>query len=243
MVADMTADQGTEPRVVAIAGAAGLLGPYVARRFAADGATLAIADRHQGLADEVAGGLGLPAERIDARGVDLLDEDATAAWAGHVRERFGRVDALLHLVGGWRGGQPIHEAPLEDWDWLQGLLIRTVQHTTRAFRPALVESGRGRFALISAKAAAEPTHTNAAYAAAKAAAEAWTLALAHSFADEPATANVVVVNALVSREMRAANPDKPYKTFTDADDVAAALAYLCSDAARQMNGRRLILHP
>jgi NAD(P)-dependent dehydrogenase (short-subunit alcohol dehydrogenase family) len=211
--------------VVAIAGSAGLLGPYVARRFAADGATLALADRHQAPAETVAADLGLPADRVDARGVDLLDPDGAREWAAHVQARFGRVDALLHLVGGWRGGQPIDEAPLEDWELLHGLLIRTVQNTARAFRRPLMDSGRGRFALISAKAAAEPTHTNAFYAAAKAA------------------ANVVVVNALVSDEMRAANPDKPYTTFTDAADVAAALAYLCSDAAAKMNGRRLILHP
>lgn len=233
----------SEPRVVAIAGAGGLLGPYVVRRFAADGAILALADRHQGLADAVAADLGIAPERVDTRGVDLLDSASARDWAAAVKERFGRVDALLHLVGGWRGGQPIGEAPLEDWELLHGLLIRTVQHTTQAFRQALVESGRGRFALISAKAAAEPTQTNASYAAAKAAAEAWTFALAHSFAAEPATANVVVVNALVTAEMRAANPDKAYATFTDATDVAAALAYLCSDAAAKMNGRRLILHP
>jgi len=62
-------------------------------------------------------------------------------------------------------------------------------------------------------------------------------------AGAPATANVVAVNAIVTREMRAAHPEKPYATFTDADDVAAALAYLCTDGAGAMNGRRVILHP
>lgn len=221
--------------VVAIAGAAGGLGPHVARRFAADGWTLAVAGRDEEKLRTL--------EADDAQAVDLLDEAATRRWAQSLTDRFGRVDALLHLVGGWRGGPSIDEAPLEDWAWLQGQLIRTVQHTSRAFRAPLIASGRGRFALISAKAAAQPTHTNASYAAAKAAAEAWTLALADSFADEPATANVVVINALVTPEMRAASPEKPFTTFTDAADIAAALAYLCSDAASKMNGRRLILHP
>lgn len=227
-------------RIVAIAGAAGGLGPHVARRFAADGATLALADRDADAVRALAVELG--GDEHDARAVDLLDEDAARAWAADLLARFGRVDALLHLVGGWRGGQPIDEAPLADWALLEGLLVRTVQHTSRAFRPALVASGRGRFALVSAKAASQPTATNAAYAAAKAAAEAWTLALADSFADEPATANVVVVNAIVTPEMRERSPEKPFKTFTDAGDVAAALAYLCSDAAVKMNGRRLLLH-
>jgi hypothetical protein len=54
---------------------------------------------------------------------------------------------------------------------------------------------------------------------------------------------VVVVNGLVTPAMRAASPEKPFKTFTDTDDVAAALAYVCSDAAAKLNGRRVILHP
>jgi len=234
---------GQSQRVIAIAGAAGGLGPHVARRFAADGAILALADRERADAEALAAELGLPAERVDVAAVDLLDEGATRAWADGLVARFGRADALLHLVGGWRGGQPIDEAPLEDAEWLHALLVRTVQHTSRAFRRHLIDSGRGRFAIVSAKAAAAPTHTNAAYAAAKAAAEAWTYALAHSFADAPATANVVAIDALVTPQMREENPDKAYATFTDAEDVAAALAYLCSDAAAKMNGRRLQLHP
>jgi len=230
-------------KVVAIAGAAGGLGPSVARRFARDGWTLALAGRTQDGLRALADELGLPEERVDVRAVDLLDEGAARAWARALCERFGRVDALLHLVGGWRGGAPIDEAPLADADALHESLVRTLQHSSRAFRAPLLASGRGRFAMIGAKAAVAPTSASAAYAAAKAAAEAWTGALADSFAGAPATANVVAVNAIVTPEMRAANPDKPYGTFTDADDVAAALAYLCSDAARAMNGRRVILHP
>ena len=63
------------------------------------------------------------------------------------------------------------------------------------------------------------------------------------FNGTPATANVVAVNAIVTPEMRAAEPEKSFATFTDAADIAAALAYLCSDAAQKMNGRRLVLHP
>lgn len=231
-----------EGRTIAIAGAAGGLGPHVAQRLAAEGATLALTDVSQEKLDELVARLGVPAERVDARTVDLLDEQATQAWAAALGERFGGVDALLHLVGGWRGGQPIDEAPLADWDLLHGLLIRTVQHTSRAFRTPLIASGRGRFVLISAAQAQAPTSTNAAYAAAKAAAEAWTLALADSFDGTGATANVVVVNAIVTPEMRAANPDKAYATFTDAADIAAALAFLCSDASANMNGQRLKMH-
>jgi NAD(P)-dependent dehydrogenase (short-subunit alcohol dehydrogenase family) len=228
-------------RVIAIAGVGGGLGPLVAERLATAGAAVAGTDRSQETLDELAASLALPPERWDGRIVDLLDEEAARAWCAALVERFGRVDGLVHLVGGWRGGQPLHEAPLEDWDLLHDLLIRTVQHTTRAFHDQLAASSRGRFVLVSAKQAQAPTNTNAAYAAAKAAAEAWTLALAEGFGTTGATANVVVVDAILTPRMRAENPGKEFPTFTPAEDVAGAIAFICSDAAAKMNGQRLPL--
>jgi NAD(P)-dependent dehydrogenase (short-subunit alcohol dehydrogenase family) len=230
-----------EDRVIAIAGVGGGLGPVVAERLAAEGAIVAGTDRSQETLDSLAADLNIPPERWDGRAVDLLDEDATRAWCAALVERFGRVDGLLHLVGGWRGGEPLHEAPLSDWALLHDLLIRTVQHTTRAFHDQLAAGAHGRFVLVSAKQAQAPTNANAAYAAAKAAAEAWTLALADGFEPGGATANIIVVDAILTPRMRAENPGKEFPTFTPAEDIAAALAFLCSDAAAKMNGQRFAL--
>jgi NAD(P)-dependent dehydrogenase (short-subunit alcohol dehydrogenase family) len=232
-----------EGRVIAIAGAAGGLGPSVAERLTAGGATIAATDVSQERLDELHADLDLSEERFDARVVDLLHEQAAREWAVNLRERFGGVDALLHLVGGWRGGQPLAEAPLSDYEWLHDLLVRTVQHTTRAFHDALVASDHGRFVLVSSSQAQSPEGTNAAYAAAKAAAESWTLALADSFKDTAATANIIVVNAILTPRMREENPDKPFRSFTSAEQIAEAIAFVCSDAAAKMNGKRLSLHP
>ena len=229
-------------RVIAIAGASGGLGPSVAaacrrRRDDRRGRPLAGAPRRPPRRARSS------RRRFDARVVDLLDEQAARQWAVDLRERFGGVDALLHLVGGWRGGQPLAEAPLADYEWLHDLLVRTVQHTTRAFHDALAASDHGRFVLVSSSQAQSPEGTNAAYAAAKAAAESWTLALADSFKDTAATANIIVVNAILTPRMREENPDKPFRTFTSAEQIAEAIAFVCSDAAAKMNGQRLSLHP
>jgi NAD(P)-dependent dehydrogenase (short-subunit alcohol dehydrogenase family) len=235
-------------RVVALAGAGGSLGPILARALADAGATVALADRTPEHLDPLVAELGLPGERVDAHALDLLDADAVGAWAAHLTTRFGRVDGLVHAVGGWRGGRSIAQAPQEDWTFLEGLLIRTAQNTTRAFHGALVGAA-GRFVLISAKQAVRPTGSNAAYAAAKAAAEAWTYALAEELhgavgdgASETATANVVAINALVTPRMRAESPEKTFLGFTDAGEVADAIVYLLSDAARKVNGQRLALY-
>jgi len=223
-------------RVIAIAGAGGNLGPTVVDRLASSGAVLALGGRDSRPLDTLARDLEIEA---DTASVDLLDAGAARSWADGIVERRGRVDALLHFVGGWRGGTPIEEAPLEDWDFLHGLLIRTVQLATQAFAPHLLASGRGRFVLVSSSQAQAPTQTNAAYAAAKAAAEAWTLALADRFRGSGATANIIVVGAIVTPAMREESPDKDFSSFTSAEEIAEAVAYLCSDAAASMNGQRI----
>jgi NAD(P)-dependent dehydrogenase (short-subunit alcohol dehydrogenase family) len=232
-----------EGRVIAIAGAGGGLGPVVAQRLAGAGASLSLADRSQETADAVAKDLGIPDDRVDPHAVDLLDESAANDWAADTEKRFGRIDGLIHLVGGYRGGEPIHSFDLADYDFLHALLVRTLQLASRSFHPALTRSGHGRFVLVSAAAAQNPEDTNAAYASAKAAAEAWTLALADSFDGTGATANIIVVNAIETPSIRAESPDEERPTFTPAEDLAEAIAFLCSDSAGRMNGQRLALHP
>jgi NAD(P)-dependent dehydrogenase (short-subunit alcohol dehydrogenase family) len=224
--------------VIAVAGAGGNLGPSVVGRLARSGARLALGGRRLEPLESLAAEVGAEA---DTAAVDLLDPASTRDWADGIAARLGAVDGLLHLVGGWRGGTPIEEAPLEDWDALEDLLVRTVQHSTQAFAPHLLESGRGRFVLVSAGQAQAPTHRNAVYAAAKAAAEAWTLALADRFRGTEATSNIVVVGSIVTREMRAESPEKDFATSIPAEAVAGAIAYLCSDDASSMNGQRLDL--
>jgi NAD(P)-dependent dehydrogenase (short-subunit alcohol dehydrogenase family) len=208
---------------IVVTGACGSLGPYVTRRLQADG--------HEVVGCDVLGG--------DHR-VDLLDESAVRTLA----DSLDGVTGVVHLVGGWRGGNaPSSAGALEDWAQLYGPLVQTVQHVTRAFGDAIKSAReRGRFVIASSEQAQSPTSTNAGYAAAKAAAETWTLAFADELAETGGTANILVVKAIVTDETRAANPDKAFKTFTDASHMADAIAFLCSDSAAKMNGQRVSLH-
>ncbi|GAA3445518.1 SDR family NAD(P)-dependent oxidoreductase [Planomonospora venezuelensis] len=206
--------------IIVVAGAAGPAGQAVVRRFTDKGHTV----------------IGVDKSGADgALAVDLLDFDAVKKLAADVRAEHGRVDGLVHLVGGWRGSKTFAETKLEDWALLHDLLVRTLQHVTLAFEPLLTASGRGRFAIVSAKAAERPTQGNAAYGAAKAAAEAWTLAFADALQGTGATANILVVKALVHEAMRAADPEKTFPGFTDVDDLAAAVEGLWDTDA---NGTR-----
>ncbi|MEV6154306.1 SDR family NAD(P)-dependent oxidoreductase [Nonomuraea sp. NPDC052129] len=173
--------------------------------------------------------------------VDLLDRAAVQALADRISTEHGHVDGVVHLVGGWRGAKSFAETDLDDWGALHDLLIRTLQHVSLAFEPLLRKSQNGRFVIVSAKAAQHPTAGGAPYAAAKAAAEAWTLALADALKDTGSAAVILVVKALVNDAMRAARPDARFTGFTDVNTLAEAIGDLYDRPAAQLNGTRLDL--
>lgn len=173
--------------------------------------------------------------------VDLLDRAAVQGLADRISAEYGHVDGVVHLVGGWRGAKSFAETSLDDWDALHDLLIRTLQHVSLAFEPLLRKSQNGRFVIVSAKAAAHPTAGGAPYAAAKAASEAWTLALADALKDTGSAAVILVVKALVNDAMRAAKPDARFAGFTDVNTLAEAIGDLYDRPAAQLNGTRLDL--
>lgn len=230
-------------RVIAVAGAGGPAGRAVVRRLAADGVVVAAADADRTRLDESVARVEDDGT-VEGRVVDLLDAGATSAWIDDVVARHGRLDGVVHLVGGWRGGKGLTAEALDHWAVLEPLLVRTLQHTSLAAQSALLEAG-GRFVVVSAAGAGRPTAGNASYAAAKAAAEAWTLALAHAFgrADGDAAATILVVKALLDDAMRAARPDAAFDGFTHVDDLAETIAGLWDRSSAELNGERLWLTP
>ena len=184
-------------RLVLIAGATSTSGEAVARALATAGATvLAVGTREEAL-----DALAAAVPGVDTRVCDLADRDAVAELAMRIHLKFGAVDGLIHLVGGWRGGGGLTGQSDEDWDFLERA-FRTLRNTTRVFYDDLVASSAGRLAIVSSTAVDAPYAGGANYAAAKAAADAWTRAVAQGFRKEApdAAAVVFVVKTLAGLE-------------------------------------------
>jgi NAD(P)-dependent dehydrogenase (short-subunit alcohol dehydrogenase family) len=222
-----------QDRVVVVTGATGKLGPVVARRFADDGARLALLARDEesciGVAMSLPGGprrhVGVP--------VDLSDQVSAIAAADTIRERLGAPSVLLHLVGGYAGGTPFADTTDEEWQGQIELNLWSAIHAIRAFLPDITTAPLpgGRIVTTSSFVAATPTPKHAAYSATKAALEGLTISVAKDLAGTSATANVVVIRSIGS--------EKP--TDTRPEEIAAAMAYLCSAEAGAINGQRIPL--
>src|SRR5262245_37852266 len=105
-------------RVVVITGATGGVGRVAAAAFAGLGARLALVGSDQGRLDRLLGDIlkvpGADPGRILAQPADLRDPAASRAAAQAVQQRFGQINVLLHLVGGWLGGKAIVDSDSAD---------------------------------------------------------------------------------------------------------------------------------
>ena len=234
-------------RTVVVAGSTSAAGVAVVRTLSQAGARVAAVDILVDRVQELSGAY----ENVTGYACNLADLQAVEDLAKSVRHDLGPVDGLIHLVGGWRGGQSIKGQTDEDWDFLHTSVLTTLRNTSRAFYDDLATSPVGRLAIVSAQSASSPTADGAAYAAAKSAAEAWTLAVADGFRQlqggnvghtaQHSAALVLVVKALVDDRMRAAQPERKFPGFTDVSVLAAAVEQIFHQEAEQINGQRLPL--
>ncbi len=231
-----------ENRVAVITGATGGLGRVVTHSLAERGLRLALFGRSAERLEQLADELHLPEDRRLIRAVDLTDPAAAQAAADAVIERFGRAEILLHLVGGWAGGEPVTEvAPAVVASMLQQHLWTTL-YVAQAFVPHLVANRWGRVIVISSPNASRPPASGAPYTIGKAAQEALMLTLAQEMKDTGVTANMLLVRAIDVQHKRDQEPTAKNAAWTTPEEIASMILYLCSDEARMVNGARIPLY-
>lgn len=229
-------------RVVVISGATGGLGQVAASQFAQAGASLALFSRSQEKLDRLAGILSLPAQRCLTAALDLVEPQAARSAAERTLTHFGRADILLHLVGGWAGGQPLAES---DPGLFESMLAQHVWSTFRmaqAFLPHFTSQGWGRVIVVSSPSANLPRANGGLYAAAKAAQESLVLSIAQEVKGSGVTANILRVNTIDVEHQRLHQPSRENAAWTTPEEICAAVFYLCSPEAAQVNGARIPLY-
>jgi NAD(P)-dependent dehydrogenase (short-subunit alcohol dehydrogenase family) len=222
-----------ENRVFVITGATGGLGQHAARAYAKQGASLALLSTNPEKLDAFAKELNLPADRILTHAADLLVPDAVRDSAKAVTTKFGRVDALIHLVGGWTGGKTLTESSAEDLKFMLDQHAWSSFHLAQAYLPALQKNGWGRIVAVTSPLATQPTAKMGPYAIGKAAQETLLMTLADELRGTALTANVIQVQAI---------DVKGTGKGTSPKEIVAALLYLCSNEGGRVNGARIPIY-
>lgn len=226
-------------KVVIVTGSAGNLGLATAQALQKAGAKTVLVDRSDDRLRENYPDLTDSPDHFLAGGVDLTNADSLARMAQATCERFGRIDALVNTVGGYRGGKPVHEMDLADWDFLFGVNLRTTLLCCRAVIPQMLRQGGGKIVNVASRDGLAGSAGYSAYSASKSA----VLRLTESLAAELKTSNVNV-NCLMpgtidTPQNRKAIPNGDFSKWVEPEAIAEVILFLISDAARAINGAAL----
>lgn len=223
-----------ESRVAVISGATGALGRTLARRLAGEGASLVLVGTDASRLDDVVASESLPADRCLTLVADLRSDDDTRAAVQQVTERFGRIDILAHLVGGYAGGTALVQTDAPQLRHMLDQHAWTTFNVVRAVVPLMTAAGWGRIVAVSPTTVTTPGTNGAAYTAAKAAQDALLVSLARELKGTGVTANLVVVRAI--------DADRSGKAgWATPEHIASTIVYLCSEDAATVNGARIPL--
>lgn len=221
-----------QDKVVIVTGAFGALGRVVAATLATRGARLGLIDAAQAvpeaLAEEFAAHLLMP-------GIDLASLDATRAMVAQVVARFGALDAVVNIAGGFRW-ETVDDGDPATWDALFTMNLKTALHVCKASLPHLLDRPGARIVNIGTGAAAKAAAGMGAYAASKAGVLRLTEALAEETRDRGLTVNAVLPSIIDTPANRRDMPQADFSRWVAPQALADVIAFLLSDAARAITG-------
>ncbi len=223
-------------RTVMVTGAAGNLGQAVAAAFSAQGAQLVLLDRQLDALNRAYGTAG-PDRLLVA--TDLLDAAQVAAAQAAALARFGRIDVLCNLAGGFRMGEAVHATSDSTWDFLLDINARTLLNMARSVVPHMLAQGGGKIVNVGAFAAQKGVAHMGAYCAAKSSVIRLTEAMAAELREQHINVNCVLPTILDTPENRTAMPDADPARWVSPQDLAQVIMFLASDAARAVHGAAL----
>lgn len=231
-------------KVAVVTGGSRGIGTATCRMLAANGVRVAAVGRDGAALESVVEDLwsvghaiGVVADVTDPAAVDALHERVT--------DELGEVEILAAFAGGGGAPRPTAELPVEEWRRIIDGDLTGMFVTVHAFLPGMLERGRGSIVTMSSSAGRLPSQANAAYAAAKAGVAMFSRHLAAEVAPQGVRVNCLAPSGVRNEKMARALSEEqiqrlgesfPLRRIGVPDDVAAATAFLASDASSWITG-------
>ncbi len=211
-------------------------GEVLAARLARAGHLLAVTYLIPAEAEAFEQAVDLPEDRLFLKRVDAGDPELVSTFMQEVVDRFGRLEIMCGLVGGWAGGRDVEETDDVRFDRMIDLNLRSAFYTVRAAIPHLRKSAWGRIILVGSRAAFETPSGQGAFNAAKAGVVALAKTIADELSDTDVTANVLLPAVIDTPATRAALPYSDYVDWPSPDEIAAVAEFLVSEEAGVITG-------
>jgi NAD(P)-dependent dehydrogenase (short-subunit alcohol dehydrogenase family) len=212
-----------------LTGVTGGWGRAVLDRFCAEGWNVVATHREEQPPGD------LPEAVVPVR-AELSDPDEAAAAVAAAVERFGGVDALAHIAGGFAAAGPIDEQPVDVWRSQMTINLDTAYHMTRAVLGPMKKAGRGAIVYIGTSAMLTPFPGASGYIVSKVALGGLMHCVDAEVRKDGIRCNTVVIRIVDTPRNRAENPDADFSRWTTGGELAEVVEWLCTDASAPLSG-------
>jgi NAD(P)-dependent dehydrogenase (short-subunit alcohol dehydrogenase family) len=221
-------------KVVVITGGTGGLGGAVTSAFLQAGATVVVTYRNEQEFDILTASANAPGNLHGIK-TNVLEEASVKAMVQQA-ERFGRLDVLVNLVGGFLGGVPVAEMSLEQWDKMIDLNLKTAFLCCKHVLPVMMKQRAGRIINIGSTGGLRGGEGISAYAAAKAGLINFTQSLAAEGKRHNITVNVVTPGTIDTPANRQAMPQANFAEWVTPEALSQVILFLASEESTAING-------
>jgi NAD(P)-dependent dehydrogenase (short-subunit alcohol dehydrogenase family) len=167
---------------------------------------------------------------------DLTDADSAERVVRSCGERFGGVQALACVAGGFKMSGPLHESSPADWRGQLAVNLDTAYTMTRAVLRPMLDAGAGSIVYVGSRAALRPFPGAAPYIVSKAAVVALMGAVDAEVRSHGLRVNTVIASVVDTPRNRAENPDADFSRWTTGDQLARVIEWLSGDDSAPLSG-------
>ncbi|HWT79330.1 MAG TPA: SDR family NAD(P)-dependent oxidoreductase [Candidatus Methylomirabilis sp.] len=229
-------------KVALITGGTGALGRAVTAAFLEAGAAVAVSFVVDREVPECKGCLGAKADAPLFLKANVTVEAEVQTLVQTVTQRFGRIDILLSLVGGYVGDLPVVQLPEATWDHMMNLNLKTTFLCCKHVVPVMRRGGGGRIVTVSSRAALKVFPGISAYAVSKAGILTFTETLASEVMKDNITVNAILPSVIDTPANRKAMPGADYSLWVKPEEIARVVLFLCSDASREISAAAIPIY-
>lgn len=225
---------------VLVTGAAGALGRATTAALRTRGDRVVLVDRELSfLQGAFPDAIGDP--RCLALAADVTDVASMQHVASVAIQDFGRIDALVHIAGGFAMGEGVHELSRQRWDSMMNLNAWSFVACAHAVVPHMRAAGHGSIVAVSARAAARGEARMSAYIASKSALQRLVESLSAEVREHGIAVNSIAPSIIDTPANRAAMPDADPARWVAPQTLAEAVLYLTSGSAGAIHGQHLVM--
>lgn len=219
-------------KVVLITGGTGALGGMLVKKFLSSGA-VTISSFHN---EQEAERLKIENSKVELIELDMLQEEQLLKKIPQLVKKFGTIDVLVNVVGGYLGGKSTNDLSETEWDKMMNLNLKSAFLISKHVIPVMVSGNGGNIVHISSRTGQKSDGGDSAYAASKAGLIRFVESAAQEFKDSGININCILPTTIDTDANRKAMPNADFSKWLSTEDLANVILFLCSSGARVING-------